>query len=170
MFSLTLYKSVELRAYTVFRSTFPQLPSVTKLHDVLNEIPLSPGLNPFIKNVLSMKAANIRNKKEKVCVLLWNEVSLQPHVTYIKSSDVICGLEDWGTRSPKLADHAITFMLRGIHSGRKMPISYGFCDMQTKTPLLAKLIEKHTEVITNARISVIGIFFTSRHFFSIFTK
>ncbi|XP_076283987.1 uncharacterized protein LOC143210733 [Lasioglossum baleicum] len=58
------------------------------------------------------------------------------------NSDKIIGFEDWGTRrTSRFADHALVFMLRGLYSGWKMPISYDYCEGQTKTPQLIQCIK-----------------------------
>lgn len=36
-------------------------------------------------------------------------------------------------RTRKIADHAITFYIRCLKTGNKMPLGYGFCDSVTKT-------------------------------------
>jgi len=46
---------------------------------------------------------------------MWDEVSIQPKLTYDIRKDIICGL-DWGNnRTAKVADHALVFMLRGLN-------------------------------------------------------
>jgi len=51
--------------------------------------------------------------KDKVCILIWNEVSIQSKLTYNVRKDIIYGLEDWGNnRTGKIADHVLVFMLR----------------------------------------------------------
>lgn len=94
--------------------------------------------------------------KDKVCLLMWDEISIQPSVTYNTRKDIIYGLEDWGNnRTSKIADHALTFMLRGLHSGWKMPISYGFCCKQTCTAQLIRCIKEHICKINNAGFHIV---------------
>ncbi|XP_036144606.1 uncharacterized protein LOC114255440 [Monomorium pharaonis] len=82
--------------------------------------------------------------KEKVCILMWDEVSIQPKLTYDRRKNIICGFEDWGNnRTQKFADHALVFMLRGLYSGWKMPISFSFCNKQTNTAQLIRCIKEH---------------------------
>lgn len=87
---------------------------------------------------------------------VWDEVSIQSYVTYDTRKDIICGLEDWGTtRSAKVADHALVFMLRGLNSGWKMPISYNFCSKQTTTAQLMYCIKKHIYEINKAGFYIV---------------
>lgn len=69
-------------------------------------------------------------------------MSLQPFLSYDKTKDKIIGFEDFGTnRTRKIADHAITFYLRNLQSGNKMPIVFGFCHSSTKTFQLIRCIK-----------------------------
>lgn len=141
-FALTLYKTMGKHAYNTLRSLFKQIPSIQTLQSVLHKIPVYPGLNPFILRHLESVAQNM-SMIEKVCILMWDEVSIQPKCTYDIQKDVICGLEDWGNnRTGKVADHALVFMLRGLHSGRKMPLLFNFCDKQTNTAQLIRCIKE----------------------------
>lgn len=97
------------------------------------------------------------SEKDKVCILMWDEVSIQPKVTYDTHNDIICGLEDWGNyRTGKVADHALAFMLRGLHSGWKMPISFSFCYKQTNTAQLVRCIKEHIKKISDSGFYIIA--------------
>lgn len=94
--------------------------------------------------------------KDKVCILMWDEVSIQLKVTYDSRKDIICGLEDWGNnRSGRMADHVLVFMLRGLHSGWKMPISYNFCKKQTGTAQLIRCIKEHIQKISDIGFHIV---------------
>lgn len=57
--------------------------------------------------------------------------------------DKIIGFEDWGNRrTRKIADHAITFYLRCLKTGKKMPLGYGFCKGNTKTVQLMRCVKQ----------------------------
>lgn len=64
----------------------------------------------------------------KLCVLLFDEITLSPHLDYNRKSDEIIGFVNNGTKKRiKIADHASVFMIRGIQINFKQPISYTFC-------------------------------------------
>lgn len=143
------------RAYSCLREVFTEIPSIKTLQLALHRIPITTGINPFILSHLEKIAPNL-SLKDKVCILMWDEVSIQSSVTYDIRKDIICGLEDWGTnRSAKVADHALVFMLRGLNSGWKLPISYNFCSKQTKTAQLIRCIRKHVHDINKAGFYIV---------------
>lgn len=55
------------------------------------------------------KSVNKMTCKEKVCFLMFDEVSLQPHVEYQKHEDAIVGVENGN-----IVDHALVFMVKAI--------------------------------------------------------
>lgn len=130
-------------AYTRLRNIFHDIPSTQMLQLILQKTPITAGLNHFILKHLQNIAPNM-SVKDKVCILMWDEVAIQPKVTYDTHKDIICGLEDWGNnRTVKIADHVLVFMLRGLKSGWKVPISYNFCNKQTSTAQLVRCIKEH---------------------------
>ena len=72
---------------------------------------------------------------DKYCVLLFDEMALEPGLQYNKKERYVDGFEDFGSfgRAPKLADTANVFMLRGIHKQWKQPISFTFSSGSTNS-------------------------------------
>ncbi|XP_025161358.1 uncharacterized protein LOC112590045 isoform X1 [Harpegnathos saltator] len=132
------------------------MPSIQTLHLALQKIPVSAGLNTFILRHLESIAPKM-SVKNKVCILMWDEVSIQPKITYDNRKDIICGLEDWGNnRTGKMADHVLVFMLRGLYTGWKMPISYNFCCKQTNTAQLVRCIKEHVSKINDLGFHIVA--------------
>lgn len=154
--ALTLYKTMGKRAYTRLREVFKHIPSRQSLQLVLQKLPVTAGLNSFI--LQHLKSISLRmSTKDKVCILMWDEVSIQPNVTYDTRRDIICGFEDWGNnRTDKVADHVLVFMLRGLCTGWKMPVSYNFCARATKTPQLVHCIKEHVSKISEAGFLIVA--------------
>lgn len=93
----------------------------------------------------------MKSDREKYVALLWDEISLQPGLSYDKTHDQIIGFEDWGMRrTRKIADHAITFYLRCLKTGNKIPLGYGFCESATKTFQLVRCIKEWLSHIINS--------------------
>lgn len=65
------------RAYISLRSVFKDLPSIQTLQAVLNRLPISARLNPLILRHLENIASKMSDK-DKVYILMWDEVSIQP--------------------------------------------------------------------------------------------
>lgn len=118
-------------------------PSIVTLNSQLTNIPLQAGCTKIIYKYLGQITQNIHDERDKFVALIWDEISLQPHLAYDKPHDKIIGFEDWGhRRTRKIADHAITFYLRCLKTGNKMPIGYGFCEGSTKTYQLVRYIKE----------------------------
>lgn len=84
-------------------------------------------------------------------------MALKTHVDYDILDDIIIGFEDWGKkRTNKFADHVLVFMLRGLKSGWKMPISFGFCENQTKTPQLIHCIKEIVKAVTKSGFKIVA--------------
>lgn len=158
MLALSMYYSIGGKGYRFCRYLFP-LPSVLTLNRMIKNIPLTPGLGPAIEKHMATLASKM-TKKQKVCVLLWDEVHLKRSLSYSKKAGNIIGHEDWGTnRTYKTANHALVFMLRGIDSGWTIPLSFSFCDKSTSGPQLARCIKTHAKAVDKADFNLIGIFF-----------
>lgn len=124
-----------------FLSKYLLCPSITTLNTQLINIPLQSGCTQLILRYLRQITKDIEDERDKYVALIWDEISLQPAVSYDKNNDKIIGFEDWGMRrTRKIADHAITFYLCCLHSGNKMPLGFGFCESSTKTYQLVRCI------------------------------
>ena len=112
--------------------SFLPLPTPRRLRHILRKIQLDCGVNKTMQDCLKEAASYMSDDLEKVCILMWDKVSLNLHVQHCPLKDKVVGLKDWGTnRTAKYADHALVFMLRGIKSGWKIPLTYNFCAGQT---------------------------------------
>lgn len=109
----------------------------------------------YLKHV----ATDIHNETEKFIALIWDEMSLQPALSYDQLNDKIIGFEDWDhKRTRKISDHAITFYLRCLKTGKKMPLGYGFCENSTKTIQLIRCVKEWlTNIIACGLIPVATI-------------
>ena len=97
------------------------------------------------------------SEKDKVCFLLWDEVSLQPHLHFADNDDKIMGFEDWGNaRSNWFDDHALIFMLRGINRNWKIPVSYNFCKACTNAAQLMRRIKELIRAIKASGFKVVA--------------
>ncbi|KAJ8953500.1 hypothetical protein NQ318_023621 [Aromia moschata] len=102
--ALAFYK----RSPTVYRflSSIFAIPSTSTLHNLLGRIPISPGINHTIFEALKEVSKKMKSVN-KYCILLFDEISLEPHLHYNQYTDEVEGLENCGTQtSTKLANHA----------------------------------------------------------------
>lgn len=101
--------------------------------------------------------AQINNDHDKLCVLMWDEMSLEANLPYDQLNDKIIGFEDWGHRRTSLiADHVLVFTIRGILKGWKIPLYYGFCKSQSKTAQLLRCINEITKELTKTGLKIIA--------------
>lgn len=64
---------------------------------------------------------------DRTCVLLFDEMALEPGLTYDKTNDIIFGFEnydDFDSTTVHFSDHVLVFMLHGIKKKWKQPIAY----------------------------------------------
>ncbi|KAL0129508.1 hypothetical protein PUN28_001639 [Cardiocondyla obscurior] len=96
-------------------------------------------------------------ERDKVCLLMWDEMLLQLHVDYDTKKKHIVGFEDFGAkRRARFADHALIFMVRGIQNGWKFPLAYYFCDGVTKTDQLIEWIKDIVKIIINSGLYLVA--------------
>ncbi|XP_046142509.1 LOW QUALITY PROTEIN: uncharacterized protein LOC123987984 [Osmia bicornis bicornis] len=145
--ALALYKQSG-RCYRLLESIF-HLPSARSLRQILNRINVNTGCNQFICRQLQEKGTTM-SSIDKVCCVMFDEMAIQPHVEYDPVSDCIVGFEDCQTiRTMKYADHALVFMIRGIHTGWKFPVAYYFTENQAST---AHLVQCNTIYLAGVEI------------------
>lgn len=153
--ALSLYKESH-SGYKLLQKLFT-LPSSRTLRRLLQKIPIHAGINHVIFSHLSYQQSLMRNVDDKLCILMWDEISLQPHLQYDKTNDKIVGFKDWGhKRTQRIANHALVFILKGIKTGWKIPLSYKFCKSATKTAQLIRCIKEIVNEITKAGFIIVA--------------
>ncbi|XP_036139614.1 uncharacterized protein LOC118648110 isoform X2 [Monomorium pharaonis] len=151
--ALSLYKQSG-SCYKLLSKLFV-LPSATTLKCLLRTISLQPGINKFIFEHLQQHVAEM-NERDKLCILMWDEMSLEANLQYDQLDDKIIGFEDWGHRRTSLiADHVLVFMARGVLKGWKIPLCYNFCKSQTKSAQLLRCIKEIIKKLTQAGLTII---------------
>lgn len=152
---LSIYKR-SAATYRYLCSILP-FPSPSSLKLILKRIKLDTGMTQTMKALLKDASERMKDDQEKVCVLMWDEISLKLHVDYSAEKDKVIGFEDWGTnRSNKYADHALVFMLRGIKTGWKIPLTYNFCASQTTYGQLSACIKEVVRDVTNSGFNIVA--------------
>ncbi|KAL0820225.1 hypothetical protein ABMA28_006146 [Loxostege sticticalis] len=152
--ALSVYKQSP-KAYRYLRKIFI-LPSEQTLCKVIQRSNLKPGINKNIFEQLKKKAETMKTE-EKLCILLFDEVSLKPFITYQERKDHITGLVDNGAKREKeFADHAQVFMIRGLIKNYKQPVSYSFSSSATKGPELARQVKEVVTEIQRAGLIVVA--------------
>ncbi|CAI6377797.1 unnamed protein product [Macrosiphum euphorbiae] len=100
------------------------LPSRSTLTSRLSRIPFKPGINLHIQENLKHQSTKLKDIN-KNCILIFDEMALSAGLRYDKKNDMILGLQkNQNSQTPKFADHALVFMLRGIARSGKQPYAY----------------------------------------------
>lgn len=127
------------------------LHSVSAVKRHLSKIELDTGINSNIKDLLKECASNIKDNREKVQLLMWDETFLQRQLWYDHKKDKIIGFEDFGNRrTSKFVDHALVFMARSLEKNSKLLLSYYFCSAQTKSDQLTCCIKENILLMTDS--------------------
>ncbi|CAH2989328.1 unnamed protein product [Chilo suppressalis] len=143
------------KAYNFFRKIFI-LPAPQTLVKLVQSLNLRPGLNKNIFAQLKKKAQSMK-VEEKLCVLLFDEISLKAHLSFNQKKDKVTGFVDDGyKRQPEIADHAQVFMVRGLLKNYKQPISYTFSASATKGTTLANQIKDVVKELQKCGLIVVA--------------
>lgn len=143
------------RGYRFFRKIFI-LPAPQTLIKLVQQSNIQPGINQNIFNQLKKRTSKM-SQEDKLCVLLFDEVSLKAHLTYGEKKDKITGFVDDGNqREPEFAHHAQVFMVRGLIKNYKQPVAYTFAASATKGPELAKQIKEIVSKLQEAGLTVVA--------------
>ncbi|PZC70359.1 hypothetical protein B5X24_HaOG202343, partial [Helicoverpa armigera] len=92
---------------------------------------------------LKKKVAKL-NEKDRLCALLFDEMALKRRLIFNPRTEKVNGFVDLGDnqrRSSEIADHALVFMLQGLHKKMKQPVAYYFVKGTVSTQSLAVLIK-----------------------------
>ncbi|KPJ09927.1 Transposable element P transposase [Papilio machaon] len=152
--ALSLYKQSP-KAYNFMQRIFV-LPSKRSLQQVLNLIPVEPGMNNVILENLKRRVKKLPEEK-KLCTLIFDEVALTPGMQYSNIWDQIMGLEyPESGKHIKIADHALVFMIKGIKAKFKQPLCFTFCQGATKKEILKTLITDVIKKIHSCGLKVVA--------------
>lgn len=143
------------KGYRFLRRIFI-LPSPVTLLKLIQMADIKPGIN---KNMMEQikKAAEIMKLEDKLCIVMFDEMSLKPSVTYNERKDKVSGFVNNGQEVfPEYADHAQVFMIRGLIRNYKQPVAYTFSQASTKGPELAKQLKAVIRVLQDAGLIVVA--------------
>uniref|UniRef100_A0A2S2Q3S0 Transposable element P transposase n=1 Tax=Sipha flava TaxID=143950 RepID=A0A2S2Q3S0_9HEMI len=153
---LNYYKSPS--AYKFLRNIQINLPGVSTIRRLISSNKFKPGLNSNILKQLTLKVGSMSDE-EKYCTLVFDEMKIKKFLEYSKYLDVVEGYEDLGTKrcSNALATQAMVFLIRGMYSSWKMPVSYFLSATSMKATILSKLIVDHVQQLMNCGLKVRAI-------------
>ncbi|CAB3222553.1 unnamed protein product [Arctia plantaginis] len=152
--SLSIMKQSS-KGYRFLRKIFI-LPSRQILLQLLHQANIKPGINSNTIEQLK-KATEAMKLEDKLCILLFDEMSLKPSVAYNERKDRVCGFVTNGDEVySEYADHAQVFMIRGLLKNYKQPVAYTFSQAATKGPELAKQLKAVVTALQGAGLTVVA--------------
>ena len=152
--ALSFYKASPF-AYRVI-SALLVLPSRTTIKRHLGNFELDTGVNSNVTAVLESAAKQLQNEKDETMFLMFDEAFSKAHIWYDYKKDEIIRFEDFGQRRTHFfADHILTFMIRGLYTNMKCPVTYYFCSSQTKFGILMGLIRENVKLLKECGLDVV---------------
>ena len=89
----------------------------------MRNIAVYPGFNENILKALEKKLGDAP-ANSKVVPLVFDEMAIKEGVSYDNGRDLIEGFAEGKERGTELANHAVSFMVRGIRQKWKQPVGY----------------------------------------------
>ncbi|CAG4972030.1 unnamed protein product [Colias eurytheme] len=128
--ALSLYKKSP-KSYSLLNKYFT-LPSAKSMKRLLGSIKINAGINPIVFEKIK-KTLSEKNENDRLCSLMFDEMSLTPQVNYNCQKDSFEGFAF--NKLGHFADHALVFMIKGVKQNFKQPIAYYFTSRLNKTEL-----------------------------------
>lgn len=140
-----------------FLCTLLTLPSVDMLRALTKKLIIEPGFNIHIFKCLEQRIKKW-SKKQRTCVIMFDEMSLQKGIYVNSSQGFLDGFENYGHlgRTSAIATHALTFVLRGLHSNWKVPIGYFLTKNTVPTEVLAQLLPDAIKMCQSIGLNVVA--------------
>jgi hypothetical protein len=154
MVALSLLKRSP-KSYSFLRLLLP-LPSRRTLQSVLNTVHFAAGINAHVFGALQHSLQKMSDR-DRSCCLLFDEMSIKENVRFNQKLDCIEGFEDYETeRTHIIANHALLFMVRGLHRKWKQPVAFYFIRGSTKANLLVRFLKEVLGACQNAGLHVVA--------------
>jgi hypothetical protein len=132
MLALSLLKGSPI-SYSFLRLLLP-LPSRYTLQSILNTVHFAAGINAHVFGALQHSLQKMSDRDRYCC--LFDEMSIRENIRLNQKLHCIEGFEDYGTERTRFtANHALLFMVRGLHRKWKQPVAYYFIHGSTKEVL-----------------------------------
>ncbi|XP_046141602.1 uncharacterized protein LOC123987764 [Osmia bicornis bicornis] len=155
--ALSIYKQSP-KAFRYLSKLF-LLPSIETLRKLLSHIPLRAGICDNVFRELEERSESFQDEKSRYAILLFDEIKLSPSLVYNPSMDIVEGFVDSGfSRSLDIADHAMVWMLKGIHGVRpwKQPVAYTFCRGTSSAESIVRMFKELVRRACQAGIVVVA--------------
>ena len=133
------------------------LPSGRTLQSLLNTVQFRTGINTQVFDALRHSMQKM-SEKDRYCCLLFDEMSIRENVRFNQKFNCIEGFEDLGSqgRTCNMANHALLFMVRGLHRKWKQPVAYYLSRGSTKAAMLVQFLKEVLDACQNVGLHVVA--------------
>jgi hypothetical protein len=144
------------KSYRFLQSLFP-LPSRLTLQSILNTVHFGTGISAHVFSTLKGNVQKMSDQ-DRVCCLMFDEMSLRENLRYNQKFGCIEGFEDLGShgRTSSIANHVLVFMLRGLRKKWKQPVAYYLVHGSTKGEMLVNFLMEVLDACYNAGAVVVA--------------
>ncbi|XP_035824336.1 uncharacterized protein LOC101846722 isoform X1 [Aplysia californica] len=121
----------------------------------MHNINIRSGICESIMRLFRIKEMQM-STQEKMCAIVFEEMSLKHGIKYDQTNDEVEGFEDFGaTGGSKLhADHTLVFMVRGLSTNWKQPIPDVLSRGPTKSAILQSVIHNIKQIGLTPKIVI----------------
>ena len=154
-FALTIFHSSP-KCYRLLAKSFA-LPSVSMLKKPMQKISITSGFHKAVLEGLKIKATTM-SSAQKLCTVVFDEMSIKEQLVYNVKSDTIDGFETVSMSSDTkyVANHAGVFMVKGLTKKWKQTVGYelssGPICAETLKMLTVTCIEKLLEIGLDVKV------------------
>lgn len=144
------------KGYKLMEKMFT-LPNKRTLMRLSEKVSMEPGLNIQIFDHITYTCKNW-DMTQKICTIVFDEVSLTPHLTFNEKKEKIIGFVDIaGERKLRFSDHALVFMLRGVCSSWRQSVAYYFCEGTVAAAELQNILKQMVSQVVLTGLIPIGL-------------
>ncbi|KAE8741803.1 hypothetical protein FOCC_FOCC012664 [Frankliniella occidentalis] len=137
------FESMRQRGPRSFRGLPFTKPTRKTMKGVLKKVQLQPGINAGIFEMLGNKAAAM-SPEERVCFVVFDEMSMRVALAYLLQDDDIRGFCDIGSlgRRPDLAEEVLVAMIRSVYGTWKHPVVFWYTTKKQTSQEFAHLFNE----------------------------
>jgi hypothetical protein len=144
------------KSYILLQTLFP-LPSGCTLQSLLNTVPFRTGINTHVFYALRHSMQKM-SEKDRYCCLFFDEMSIRDNVWINQKFDCVEGFEDIGSqgRTCNIANHALFFMVHGLHRKWMQPVAYYLSRRSTNAEMLVQFLKEVLGACQNVGLHVVS--------------
>lgn len=130
------------------------LPTSRSLRKWLSEVPMTTGIIPNVVDVLK-DATSDWPLQDRVCIIMFDEMSLRQNLQYDTKNDIVLGFSDNGIeRTPSVANQAFVALPSGISRPWVQPLAFAVARTKLYAPDIRRLLFALIEQLSTIQLFV----------------